>query len=458
MAATGPVQGMRDFTPLEVRRRRYLIERFSAVYERYGFDPIDTPVLERLEVLLGKGGDENEKLIFKVQKRGASFERAREAGEELADAGLRFDLTVPLARYAVEHRAELPRVFRRYHIGPVWRADRPARGRFREFYQCDVDIVGSDSPSAEVEVILATADALEAVGFGAFSVKLNDRRLLGALLGALGVPTEQHASAVVALDKMDKIGLDGVAAELAERGVPPQAVERLRGFDLGRIASALPLEGLDAFAAELTGLGASVSETSAVLDNLRTIVRDISGARSGTAGPLTLKIDPLLARCMGYYTCPIFEIASAEMPLALGGGGLYDWLVARFGKEQIPAVGFSIGFERVLLLMTENRRFPETLGGLDAYVTVFSADDRAASLAMADRLRRAGLSVLMSLSSSGLKGQLKEANDRGARVTLIAGPSEREQGVVQVKHMATGDAVMVPVPELESKVKALSVS
>lgn len=449
MAVTGPVQGMRDFTPLEVRRRRHLIERFSSVYERYGFDPIDTPVLERLEVLLGKGGDENEKLIYKVLKRGASLDRARESGEELADAGLRFDLTVPLARYTVEHRGELPRVFRRYHIGPVWRADRPARGRFREFYQCDVDIVGSDSSAAEVEVILATSGALESVGFDGFSVKLNDRRLLAALLGALGVPLEQHATAVVALDKIDKIGLDGVAGELGERGIPAAAIERLRAVDLPRISQASALEGLDTFARELARLGAP-SDTASLFDTLRSIVRDVQAVRDG----VSLRIDPLLARGMGYYTGPIFEIAGAEVPFALGGGGRYDGLLARFGKEQIPAVGFSIGFERILMLMTEQQRFPGDLGGLDAYVTVFSPEQRGAALGLADRLRRAGLSVLMSLGATGLKGQLKEANDRGARVTLIAGPSEQEQGVVQVKVMASGEAVMVPAAELEAGVKA----
>jgi histidyl-tRNA synthetase len=434
---------MRDFLPLEARRRQFLIDCFREVYGRYGFDPIDTPALERLEVLLGKGGEENEKLIYKVLKRGESLQRSLAADEELADAGLRFDLTVPLARYVVEHRAELPRVLRRYHIGPVWRADRPARGRFREFYQCDVDIVGAPWSTAEVEVILATADALGRAGFSGFSVRLNDRRLLSALLGAAGVPDDQQASAVVALDKMDKIGWPGIEREFSERGIPPAALDRLRSIDLEELRRAPAGQGLELLEKRLGELGLKEPPIS----DLRAIVADVSAARKDT---LALGIDPLLARGMGYYTGPIFEIASEAVPFALGGGGRYDELVGRFAKESMPAVGFSIGFERVLSLMTEHHMFPEGLSRIDAYVTVFSPEGRAEALSLADELRASGLNVLLALQSSGLKPQLKEANERGARFTLIVGPSEKEAGAVQVKDMSSGEAPLVPRSEVAS--------
>jgi histidyl-tRNA synthetase len=447
---------MRDILPGEYRRRQYLTERFRGVYERYGFEPIDTPALERLDVLLGKGGEDNEKLIFKVQKRGASLERSLEERGELCDAGLRFDLTVPLARYYAEHRAELPRVFRRYHIAPVWRADRPARGRFREFYQCDVDILGTDSVAGEIEVIFATADALRAVGFTSFVVRLNDRRLLRSLLEAAGVPEALQQDAVVTLDKMDKVGVEGVAAELGQRGLPARAIELLSGLDVAGVVSASPAEGLERLRQELERLqadsgGASSAEAEAALSDLGTIVRNTSEANEG----LDIVIDPLLARGMGYYTGPIFEIASEGVPFSLGGGGRFDGLIGRFGKENVKAVGFSIGFERVLTVMTERNMFPGDLGGLDAYVTVFEPTERVAAQKLARELRAAGLRTLVPVTSGGLKGQLKEANDRGARVALIVGPTEREQGVVQMKQMETGQAELVARAELTQRVVAL---
>lgn len=432
MIATGPLQGMRDFLPLEVRQRDYLMTAFKAVYERYGFEPIETPLLERLDVLLGKGGDENEKLIFKALKRGAALERAIEAKEELADAGLRFDLTVPLARYYMEHRAELPRPFRRYHIGPVFRADRPGRGRFREFFQCDVDILGVADVAAEVEVLLATTGALDAVGFGGFSLRLNDRRLLKAVLGYLGVSEELQPSAVIALDKLDKIGLEGVAKELAERGISADAAEKLAKLNAPEISALPAVAGLKLLAERL-GLPAT---DPALLDVSR-MISELTEVRGET---LSISIEPLLARGMGYYTGPIFEIWVEGVPFSLAGGGRYDGLVERFGKESIPAVGFSIGFERILTLMGERNAFPADLARVDVYVTVFSAEERGYALKLSESLRKQGLRVVTSLKSGGLKAQLKEASDRGARYTLVAGPDERSRGEVQLKEMKTGEA------------------
>ncbi len=432
MIATGPLQGMRDFLPLEVRQRDFLMTAFKAVYERYGFEPIETPLLERLDVLLGKGGDENEKLIFKALKRGAALERALEAKEELADAGLRFDLTVPLARYYMEHRAELPRPFRRYHMGPVFRADRPGRGRFREFYQCDVDIIGVADVAAEVEVLLATTGALDAVGFSGFSVRLNDRRLLKAVLRHLGVAEEHQASAVVALDKLDKIGLEGVSKELQERGLAADVAEKLKLLDAPGIGQLPAAQGLEVLKTRL-----GLMDEEPALNALGRIISELSEVR-GEA--VAISIEPLLARGMGYYTGPIFEVGVEGVPFSLAGGGRYDGLVERFGKESIPAVGFSIGFERIALLMSERGAFPADLARVDAYVTVFSAEDRGYSLKLSECLRKRDLRVITSLRAGGLKHQIKEASERGARYAIIAGPDERARGEVQLKNLATGEA------------------
>lgn len=456
--STGPVQGMRDFLPVEVRRRHFLAERFRGVYERYGYDPIDTPALERLEVLLGSGGQDNEKLIFKVMRRGEALDRALASGgsEALAEEGLRFDLTVPLARYFAEHRAKLPKVFRRYHMGPVWRAERPARGRYREFWQCDVDVVGAAAPLGEIDVILATTDALAAVGFDGFSVRLNHRRLLAALLGALGVDKDLHASAVVAIDKLDKIGTDGVARELRERGIADEAVTRFERLDLAAARDVPAREGIEVLARMLVGLaseGGSIdaAEVESALGEMRQLVGALSAVRGDR---LALALDPILARGMGYYTGAIFEVAAEGVPFALGGGGRYDGLIGRFQGQSVPAVGFSIGFERVLVVMSERAMFPQSLGALDVYVTVFAPDMLDDALRMADGLRTLGLRVVVPVDRGSLKHQLREANERGARFALVVGPNERDAGAVQIKTMASGQSVTVPRDEVGPRLVA----
>jgi histidyl-tRNA synthetase len=449
MVTTSPLQGMRDFLPLEVRQRKYLIGAFQSVYERYGFEPIETPLLERLEVLLGKGGDENEKLIFKALKRGAALERAIEAREELADAGLRFDLTVPLARYYMEHKEQLGRPFRRYHIGPVFRADRPGRGRFREFFQCDVDVLGVAEATAEVEVLLATTDALDSVGFSGFSVRLNDRRLLKAVLAHLGVPEELQPTAVIALDKLDKVGLEGVQAELLERGINQAAADKLALLDAPALAQ-LPVREALSQVAERLGLEPAAPE----LASLHAIIEDLEGVRGGR---LELSLDPLLARGMGYYTGPIFEVWVKGVPFSLAGGGRYDGLLARFGKEVVPAVGFSIGFERIVGLLEEQHKFPAELARLDVFVTVFGQSERIHSLRLADALRAHGYLVATSLRLGSLKPQLREANDRCTSFVAILGPEECLREEVQFKHLASGQSFQVPIagaPEALSRLVA----
>jgi histidyl-tRNA synthetase len=285
MVRTEPARGMRDFLPEEIRRRQHVIGVIAGVYERYGFEPLETPAVENLETLLGKYGEEGNQLIFKILKRGE-----HEASGQ-ADLALRYDLTVPLARVIAHHQSRLPRLFKRYQIQPVWRADRPARGRFREFYQCDVDALGSTSPVVEAELCMAVSDALEALGFSDFVIRLNHRRILSALLEGARVPAEQHGDVLVALDKLDKVGEAGVREELALRGVPAECAARV----LDWMRAPESGDGLDRLEGELSALD---DGGRAAFRN----VRDILALLQGTAAARRVRVEPSLARGLSYYT------------------------------------------------------------------------------------------------------------------------------------------------------------
>ncbi len=337
MAVTS-ARGMRDFTPREKERRDALLALIGETYQRHGFEQIETPALEDSSVLHSGMGGDNEKLSFQVLKRGleASDFASATDGAELSDLGLRFDLTVPLARFYASHHAELPSVFRSFHTGPVWRAERPQKGRYRQFVQCDIDILGEQGMLAEVEVLVATADALSRVGVEGFTFRVNDRRLLTELLSATGIAPEDHASALITLDKLDKIGAEGVLAELRERvpsGFSESTLEAVLGghtvaFTAESIASVMgATEAAQVAAAELVGW---VSQVEAVI------------------GEGILLFDPTLVRGMGYYTGSIVEIAHPDLGISLGGGGRYDGMIGRFLGTDVPAFGVSLGFERLV--------------------------------------------------------------------------------------------------------------
>src|SRR5689334_2286570 len=338
--STRPPSGTRDFLPDDIRRREYVIGIVRAVYEQYGFEPLETPAFENIETLLGKYGEEGNKLIFKVLRRGE-----HEASGE-ADLALRYDLTVPLARVVAEHRAKLPKFFKRYQIQPVWRADRPARGRFREFYQCDVDAIGSTSPLVEVELCAAVSDILRELGFEDFTLRLNHRAVLTGLLIAAGVDESRHGDALVAIDKLDKIGREGVVREFSERQIAPAAADRLLEAFTAAGPNAATLDRLRAFVTDPEGLSG--------IENLAQIVALSAPTSAGSA----LRLDPSLARGLSYYTGAIMEIAVADLPGSLGGGGRYDGLIGMFSGESIPACGFSLGLERILVVMTDRNMFP----------------------------------------------------------------------------------------------------
>jgi histidyl-tRNA synthetase len=420
---------MRDFLPDDIRRREHVIGVITRVYERYGFEPLETPAVENLDTLMGKYGEEGNQLIFKILKRGVH----ESSGE--ADLALRYDLTVPLARVVAQYQSKLPRQFKRYQIQPVWRADRPARGRFREFYQCDVDALGSISPLVEAELCAAVSDALGELGFGDFVIRINHRQLLTALLTAAGIPAEKHGEALVAVDKLDKIGAEGVTQEFAQRGIDA---------DAGRMLLTM-FQGGDP-AGEFARLASFVADDPAglaALDNLRAIV-----ALAGQTGAASkLRLDPTLARGLSYYTGAIMEIAVADLAGSLGGGGRYDNLVGMFLGQDIPACGFSLGLERILVVMTERGMFPPALqlAPADVMTAVFSADDLPHALRAAAALRAAGLRVLVYPDADKMGKQLKYADTRGIPFVAILGGDEIQAGAVTIKHLAAKDQQTYPL-------------
>ncbi|HEX4900658.1 MAG TPA: histidine--tRNA ligase [Pyrinomonadaceae bacterium] len=443
-AKTQPARGMRDFLPADVRRREYVIGVIKEVYERYGFEPLETPAVENIETLLGKYGEEGNQLIFKILKRGV-----HEATGE-ADLALRYDLTVPLARVVAEYRDRLPKFFKRYQIQPVWRADRPARGRFREFYQCDVDVLGSRSPVVETELIAAASEALRTLGFGDFVIRLNHRQVLIGMLLAAGVALDQHDPTLMALDKLDKIGREGVAKELSERGINDESGRRLLDFFV-------ELQSLE-HAAEITvGEDSTVKQealNAAVLGRLVEFIGDNElGARGvdelrsiielvEAAGVSELvRIDPSLARGLSYYTAAIMEINVKDLSGSLGGGGRYDNLVGMFSGQDVPACGFSLGLERIIVVMTEREMFPEQLvaSPADVMVTIADEDSVTESISLAQELRREGLRVDLYPESDKLGKQLKYASAKGIPVVIICGEDERKRHEVSIKYMHSGE-------------------
>jgi histidyl-tRNA synthetase len=418
-------KGMRDLLPAQLNHRLQVIATIQAVFRRYGFEPLQTPSMERIETLMGKYGDEGDKLVFKVLKRGEGGKR----GE--VDQALRYDLTVPLARVIAMH-PELPMPFKRSQIQPVWRADRPQRGRYREFYQCDVDIVGSTSPMADAECLAVVHAVLTELGFGGegknFCIRLNDRRILAAMAAAVGA-TDRERDMLVAIDKLDKIGRDGVAAELERRGFSTDQVARI--FDM--------LDG-----GEIPG----IAEVEAGLAQIQ------SWAHTMGVDPSRLVYDRTLARGLDYYTGPVFETVLTDGGIgSVSGGGRYDKLIGMFSGRDIPAVGVSLGIERLFVLMTEWGMVPEGTTSTEVWVTIFAEELRDASLAATTALRDAGINAELALNGGKLAKQFKAAQRKGVPWVLVIGPDEQAAGTVQLKHMESGDQEVLPLDAAIAKVR-----
>lgn len=432
-------KGMRDFLPQEVIRREYVIGVITEVFQTFGFEPIYTPTLELLETLLGKYGEDADKLIFHAQHPG---------GKEAL--GLRYDLTVPLARYVAMHEHDLTFPFRRYHIAPVWRGDRPQKGRYREFYQCDVDIVGVASMAADAEIISLLVTALGRLGFADFTVHINNRKILTGIGLYAGVPDAQLGDLYRSIDKLDKIGLEGVQRELATSGIADDAIGRMidllqwreEGLSaLGRVRD--PLRGI-----EIAQQG--ITELEQLADYL--------GALSVPADKVT--IDLAMVRGLGYYTGPVFETVITR-PDNLGsvtGGGRYDELVGMFRKESLPTTGSSLGIERIIDLMDLLNLYPPELSStvVQVLVTVFGEATQAASLALANELRAAGIRTEAYLIPNRSIGkQVQYADRKGARVVAFLGEDEIKAGVVKFKRLRDGLETTVPRAEAAQAVRHL---
>ncbi|MFB7630433.1 histidine--tRNA ligase [Streptomyces sp. NPDC056149] len=427
-AAQAP-SGTRDLLADEVRRRKAAFDTLSQIFEGFGFDPLETPAFENLDVITGKYGDEASKLIFKILKRGV-----HEASGQ-ADLALRYDHTVPLARVIGTHGAKLPTPYKRYAIGPVWRADRPQEGRFREFVQCDIDTVGSLSPLADAEIVLALAQGLDALGVNDFTFMVNSRKALYALLEVFGIEVAAGPGILAALDKLDKVSADCVIKELVgDRGLAPDIAEALVG-DVAADTADRIRERLSTNEQGQAGL--------AEVDRLIELTTNAGLASERIA------YSPRMVRGLDYYTGVIYEVIANGYPGSIAAGGRYDRLVATLGGPDVPACGGSIGIERILATQGSQNTQQR---GLDVALTVLGGEDHL--MRLASELRAEGLRVGTYLGSSTKVGrQLKWANEQNARAAVLFGPDEQSAGEVTVRDMQSGDQARVPLEAASSHIR-----
>ncbi len=401
-----PVTGMKDMLPKEMEIRDYVIQMIKDTYKTYGFTSMETPCVEHIENLCSKQGGDNEKLIFKIMKRGEKL-KIEEAKEEadLVDGGLRYDLTVPLARYYANHANELPSPFKAMQIGNVWRADRPQRGRFRQFVQCDIDILGEASNLAEIELILATTSMLGKLGFKSFTVCINDRNILKAMAAFSGFREEDYDEVFIILDKMDKIGAEGVAKELNELG----------GYTQENVETYLAL--FDQISGDIEGIRFCKEKLAGFLDEkiangMEMIISSVEAAKDTE---FHVKFDPTLVRGQSYYTGTIFEIRMDEFGGSVAGGGRYDKMIGKFTGQDTPACGFSIGFERIAMLLLENGYEPGNRKEKKAYLLEknLPAEALLKVLSMAKEDREAGKQVLIVNMKKNKKFQKDQLLEEG---------------------------------------------
>ena len=403
-----PVNGMKDILPAEMEIRDYVTGVIKDTYRSFGFTPIETPCMENIANLSNKQGGENEKLIFKVLKRGEklNLETAKEEAD-VVDFGMRYDLTVPLSRFYANNANELPTPFKALQIGSVWRADRPQRGRHRQFTQCDIDILGEPSNLAEIELISATTTTIGRLGFKNFEIRINERRILKAMAAYSGFAEEDYDSVFITLDKMDKIGIDGVAEELAKEGYEEKSIDKyLNLFELLKDKKDVA-EGISVLS-EVLGeyLDPDVAK------NMTEIATAVNATK---AAEFTLVFDPTLVRGMSYYTGTIFEIAMPELGAACGGGGRYDQMIGKFTGRDVPACGFSIGFERIILLLMESGfKLPESPKRV-AYLVEknYPADKLVNVMEQAKAARADGQQVLVVRMNKNKKFQKEQLAKEG---------------------------------------------
>ena len=407
-----PIKGMTDFLPADMKLRESVLSQIKSIYASFGFTQIETPMMEHIGNLTSKQGGDNEKLIFKVLKRGAAFDRAWDSGnrDELVAEGLRYDLTVPLSRFYANNKEQLPSPFRALQVGPVWRADQPAKGRFRQFVQCDIDVLGDSTNLAEIELITATSKALSTVlgaaGIDKFTVHVNDRRILCAAAMKAGCADPEVGGMLVTLDKLDKIGFEGVEKELLENGAAPEMADCFLDLFKGEIDT----ESCKGFCDQIDPEG--LAEAVANLDEI------IAATRALTPDGVQIVFDPTLVRGMGYYTGPIFEVTVDNFGISIAGGGRYDEMIGKFSGEDVCACGFSIGFERIIAVLRDAGVTSLDEGDAEGAVAFLvdgkaSAERRFEALKQAQALRAEGRDVAVLPMRKNMKRQIATLEEEG---------------------------------------------
>ncbi len=434
-------KGTRDFSPAEMMRRQYIFDTIKKVFRTYGFAPLETPAMENLSTLLGKYGDEGDKLLFKILNSGDYAAGLTEDEvrhfPKISEKGLRYDLTVPFARYVVQHQNELTFPFKRYQIQPVWRADRPQKGRYREFYQCDVDVIGTRSLLCEVELIEIVERVFRALGVRV-ALKMNNRKILCGIAEAIG-HADKMMDITVAIDKLDKIGLDNVKAELLERGLTQEAIDKLQPI--------LELNGSNAQKLDKLSEILAGSETGLLgIEEMRTIF----GYVEQVGLELPVELDLSLARGLNYYTGAIFEVKASDFAIgSICGGGRYDDLTGIFGLKGLSGVGISFGADRIYDVMCGLELFPASVDcTTQVLFTNFGREEERAVLRLLRGLRDAGISAEIYPESGKMKKQMEYANRRGIPYVAIVGSDELAAGTVTVKNMQTGEQRQVPFDRL----------
>lgn len=456
-------QGTRDFSPVEVRKRQYIFDTLRSIFEVYGFQPLETPAMENLTTLTGKYGEEGDRLIFKIlnnglhEKKDADKEKLHVEWNKILDKpfsspvvterALRYDLTIPFARYVVMHQHELALPFKRYQMQPVWRADRPQKGRYREFWQCDADVVGSTSLINEAELLCIYQGAFHRFGLPVI-VKINSRKLLAGLAEVCGTP-ELMMEITIALDKLDKIGWDGVVKELQQRGIAESGIAQIEKL---------------------------ISVTGSNEDKLETLASIMAGSQTGMQGIAELKqtlayynglsdnswtsvvsVDVSLARGLNYYTGVIVEVVCNHPEVkmgSIGGGGRYDDLTGLFGLKGLSGVGVSFGIDRIYDVMEELKLFPKTLNtGITAMLVNFGGDNELYAIQAMQQLRKEGIAAEIYPDAAKFDKQMKYANKRGAKYVIIAGDEERERNMLSLKDYTTGEQQMLSLDNVIAKLK-----
>lgn len=445
-------KGTRDFSPVEMAKRNYIFNTIREVFHLYGFQQIETPSLETLSTLMGKYGEEGDKLLFKIQNSGDYFSgltdeellsrNAAKLACKFCEKGLRYDLTVPFARYVVMHRDEITFPFKRFQIQPVWRADRPQKGRYREFYQCDADVVGSNSLLNEVELV----QMIDAV-FGKFgirvSIKVNNRKILTGIAEIIG-EADKIVDITVAIDKLDKIGLDNVNAELASKGIPQEAIDKLQPIILLNGSNEEKLATLkQVLAASETGLK-GVEECEFILK-----------AVAGLGVKSEVELDLTLARGLNYYTGAIFEVKALDVQIgSISGGGRYDNLTGVFGMDGMSGVGISFGADRIYDVLNQLDLYPkEAVNGTELLFVNFGEKEAAFALGLLMKVRAAGIRAEIFPDSAKMKKQMSYANAKNIPFVAIVGENEMNEGKAMLKNMETGEQALVSVEELIAAVK-----